>query len=650
MKKGKSLVALMIVGMLLVSTITVFGAEEAGAALTAEDVNEFLDPVIEEQMEEKNLPNLTISVVHQGETLFVKGYGRQNIEQDLPVDPEKTMFRIGSTTKLFTWTAVMQLVEEGLLDLDADVNEYLDFTIPRTLEHPKSVNSKPITLRHLMSHTPGFEDYMTEVFTLKEDEHLPLSEEMQENRPARVFHPGDVRAYSNYGASLAGYIVERVSGTAYEDYIEQEIFEPLEMNYSTVKQPVEPELEEYLSSSYRWVDGEFQPAAFEYVSEPAGSISSSAGDMAKFMLSYLPGPPDTERVLEEGTLEKILTEEFTHHEALQGTAHGFLKAEYNNLETFHHPGGMMLYDTALYLIPSEDLGFFISHSGGNYLVNKEIFQAFMDQYFPVTEKVAAVPSTNGEPKGYTYSGEYYQNRRSFTNADALLSLLFGTINIAEADDGTLLVQHMGTTHEFLEVENGVFQNISEEPSSEIYGDFQTLVFGTDSMGKTMLMADGPMSYSRAAWYEGTNTTLFLLLFSVVTILGSFLFWTVKGGIGLIRKKSTGTEEASVLIWGKRIAYLQGLLAFIFFGSFLLNGEPDPVYGLPVQAFTAPSPILAMLDRVVPFLMILVTFVVVKFAIAAWVKGHKRILSRIHYSLFATASVMLIWVFYYWNLI
>jgi len=167
----------------------------------------------------------------------------------------------------------------------------------------------------------------------------------------------------------------------------------------------------------------------------------------------------------------------------------------------------------------------------------------------------------------------------------------------------------------------------------------------------MLIADGPMSYSRAAWYEGTNTTLFLVLFSMVTILGSFIFWSIKGGLGLvIRKRRNIAAEERLVKWGKRVAYLQGLLAFIFFGSFILNGELDPVYGLPVQAFTAPSPVVAMLDRVIPILMILVTFVIVKFAIAAWVKGHKRILPRIHYSVFATASLALIWVFYYWNIV
>ena len=650
--KKKSVVAVLILVTLLFSPATVFAVENpAPKQLTTEVIAEFLDRVIGEQMEEMNIPNLTVSVVHEGEILLAKGYGDQDLSEKTPVDPETTMFRIGSTTKLFTWTAVMQLVEEGLLDLDRDVNEYLDFEIPNQLEHGKKVEAGPITLRHLMSHTPGFEDYMTEVFTLDKEEHLPLHEEMKETRPARIFHPGEVRAYSNYGASLAGYIVERVSGMPYDQYISERIYEPLNMEYSTVKQPVEPQFEQHLARPYRWVNDEFQPAKFEYVSEPAGSMSSSAVDMAKFMLFYLSSGSNNEGVLNEETIKEMFSEEYTHHQGIKGTSHGFLKANYNNLDTFHHPGGMMLYDTALYMIPEKDLGFFISHSGGNFLVNMEIFQAFVDEYYPVTEESAVSPVASIERNGSALSGEYYQNRRSFTTSDALLSLLFGTIKISEEDNGTLLVRHMGETHEFVEVEDGVFKNTSEEKFLDYNGDFKTLVFGTYSMGRTMLMADGPMSYSRAAWYEGTNTTLFLILFSMVTILGSFIFWSIKGGVGLVRRKRRNrVAEERMVKWSKRIAYLQGLLAFIFVGSFLLNGEPDPVYGLPVQAFTSPSPAMAMLDRVIPLLMILVTFAVVKFAITSWVKGHKRILPRIHYSVFAAASVSLIWVFYYWNII
>ncbi len=117
-----------------------------------EDLEAFLDGVLAAEMRSHSIASATVSVVKDGELFFAKGYGYADRESRRPVDPERTLFRPGSISKLFTWTAVMQLVEQGKIDLDADVNEYLtDFRIPDTFP-------EPITMEHLMTHTPGFED------------------------------------------------------------------------------------------------------------------------------------------------------------------------------------------------------------------------------------------------------------------------------------------------------------------------------------------------------------------------------------------------------------------------------------------------------------------------------------------------------------
>ena len=189
---------------------------------------------------------------------------------ELPVDPERTIFRIGSVGKVFTWTAVMQLVEQGKLDLDADINTYLDFRIPDT--YPQ-----PITLKHLMTHTPGFEDNAFGFASTTPEGMEPIGEWLANNIPARVWPAGEVPAYSNYGATLAGYIVERVSGMPYEDYIEQHILDPLAMTKSTPRQPPPAALEADMALGYEYQDNAFQPQGFEYMTiVPAGSISSTA--------------------------------------------------------------------------------------------------------------------------------------------------------------------------------------------------------------------------------------------------------------------------------------------------------------------------------------------------------------------------------------
>ncbi|WP_084787807.1 serine hydrolase domain-containing protein [Anaerobacillus alkalidiazotrophicus] len=374
--------------------------------LDAADVEEFLDIVIGERRDEFNIPNVTVSVVSGGEIIFAKGYGYADYENNNLVDPEKTLFRIGSTSKLFTWTAVMQLVEAGKLDLDTDINEYLDFELPDTIEYKRGKSiAEPITIKHLMSHSPGFEDYMTNVFSLYEDSLIPLAQYVREKRPTRVFVPGEVTAYSNYGTALAGYIVEVVSGVPFAQYVEENIYQPLGMEFSTFRQPLPSELADHMSKSYRSVNGEFVEAKFEFVPEPAGSMSSSAIDMAKFMLAYLQkGQYEGVSILKEDTVQKMFTEQFSQHPRLDGMAYGFIKATFNGRDIFHHPGGMMLYDTSFYLIPDEEVGFFISHSGGNYLVNLEIFQEFMNRYFPseAEEIVAPVPTANMDQRSSEY--------------------------------------------------------------------------------------------------------------------------------------------------------------------------------------------------------------------------------------------------------
>ncbi len=612
--------------------------------LNASDVELFLDTIIVQQMEKHNIPNLTVSIVYGGEILVAKGFGYADYEAKIPVDPEQTLFRIGSTSKLFTWTAVMQLVEQGKLDLDKDINQYLDFEIPDRLETRRGQSKlEPITIRHLMSHTPGFEDYMSDVFSISEDSLIPLAQQVRENRPARVFPPGEVTAYSNYGTSLAGYIVELMSGVPFAQYIEENIFTPLGMTNSTFRQPPPRGLADNMSKPYRYVNGVFREAKFEFLSEPAGSMSSSALDMAKFMLAYLQGGQYKEaRILEEETVQRMFAERFTQHPRLNGMAHGFIKTTFNGLETFHHPGGTMLYDTGLYLIPDKDLGFFISHSGGNYLVNTEIFQDFLDRYFPAEAIAAPAPTKGMSERSKEFVGEYYQNRRSFTTMDALLGILIGVIQVEADNEGYLLVTHLGETNRFVEVEPGVYFNLREGRSIDYGGDFRTIVFGTDPLGKTMLMSDGPMSYSRAAWYESRGLTFLMIISSMLFIIGSMLYWAVQ----MIFRR----EESRELKWAKRVAVLLGMLTLAFLIGLIAGSEVDPVYGFPVSAYTPPSAFTMWLDLILHNAIVFMSVGVVAFTVILWLKSYGQLAGRIHYTIFAMFSAALAWIFYFWNLI
>src|SRR5580692_9762439 len=240
-------------------------------ALTAEDVDAWLDGYMPYALNTGDIAGAVVAVVKDGKVLTERGYGFSDVEKRTPVDPKRTLFRPGSVSKLLTWTAVMQLVEQGKIDLDADINQYLDFKIPAR-------DGKPITMRNIMQHTTGFEEQAKGI--MSEDPNAPGFEALLKQWvPHRVFAPGTTPAYSNYGASLAGYIVQRLSGEPFDEYVEKHIFVPLDMKHSSFRQPLPADLVPLMSKGYKL--GSDEPHAFEIIGPaPAGSLASSAEDMA----------------------------------------------------------------------------------------------------------------------------------------------------------------------------------------------------------------------------------------------------------------------------------------------------------------------------------------------------------------------------------
>jgi CubicO group peptidase (beta-lactamase class C family) len=206
--------------------------ERAGAReLTREDADSWLDGFIPYALKSGDIAGATIAVVKDGKILTTRGFGYADVQRRVPVDPARTLFRPGSVSKLITWTAVMQQVEAGRLDLDADVNRYLDFKIP-------AYQGKPITLRQIMTHTAGFNEVSEDVIYFAPGPQRSLARYVKEALPRRIFAPGTTPAYSNYATALAGYIVQRVSGEDFDSYVERHIFAPLGMANSTFRQPL----------------------------------------------------------------------------------------------------------------------------------------------------------------------------------------------------------------------------------------------------------------------------------------------------------------------------------------------------------------------------------------------------------------------------
>ena len=369
------------------------GAEpaQAGNVSDPRDLEAFFDGVVNVQLDSKHIAGAVVAVVVSDKVVFTKGYGYADIGKRRKVDPEKTMFRIASISKLFTWTAVMQQVEEGKLDLNADVNTYLkDVKIPATYE-------QPITLKHLLTHTPGFDDYVIGLFAHKADEIGPLADVLKAQMPTRVRPPGVIASYSNHGTAIAGYAVASVSGMPWEQYVEERICKPLGMTQTLIRQPAEDKLPADLSKGYKWEDGHFEVKGFEYVpAAPAGCISTSAADAAKFMLAHLnDGQLGTARILKPETARRMREPLFSHDPKTSPMCYGFMERPCQGHRIVGHGGDTLWFHSLMELIPDRRVGVFISYNTDTSAGAREpMFDAFLRRYFPQADPPVIKPASD----------------------------------------------------------------------------------------------------------------------------------------------------------------------------------------------------------------------------------------------------------------
>lgn len=373
-----------------------------------EGLSDFVDGVMAQQIASHEVAGATIAVVHDGELLFSDGYGFADVDERTPVDPGVTLFRPGSVSKLFTWTALMQQVEQGRVDLDSDVNAYIDFDIP-------PFEGEPIRVRDLMSHSPGMSD-VGGISVATVEELVPYGDWIKLHIPDRVWAPGTEIAYSNYGVALAGYIVERVSGAPFADYVEDHIFEPLGMNSTTFREPLPESLVDRMATGYEIEDGRFVAEPFELFSNimPAGSGSSTAHDMARFMLAMLNGGRlDDARILEPQSVALLMSDSLRNAPGLPGMAHGYFVVRESGPRLTGHGGNTGDFHSNLILAPDTGFGFFVSVTGGDESSagRTDLTNAIIGRVFPESP-APRVARPDGEALP---TGTYRVNRRDYTN-------------------------------------------------------------------------------------------------------------------------------------------------------------------------------------------------------------------------------------------
>lgn len=592
----------------------------------------FIDGVMHSLMKRENVPGAVVAVVKDGSLFFLKGYGYADLENHIPVDPELTLFRPGSVSKLFTWAAVMQLVEQGRISLDEDVNAYIDFTIPDTFP-------EPITMKHLMTHTPGFEDVGRDLFTIDPQGMLTLESYLKTRLPERVFPPGEIGAYSNYGTALAGYIVQRVSGIPFELYIEQNILSPLGMESSTFYQPLPESLAANMSGGYNYLGGVFLRGDFEYISaSPAGGLSATGADMARFMLAHLQdGQFDGERILEEETAVQMRERLFTPDRHFEGIAYGFFREIKNGMLVLSHGGDTFLFHSNLVLIPGENAGFFISTNGTTGAAVVEGFTgAFIDRYFPVEAPGEMAPPSGFQERIKPFLGEYYLSRSNFTTFEKLISLLY-PVSVRLDREGNLLVNLMGQSRLFVEVEPGLLQD-SLEPNRQ-------LVYRAGADGRYYLIPPAPVAFIKSPWYGTTAFQGSLLVFSIAMFLLVLIRWPVAA----IANRKKGERYRAGARTARWAGFLASLVSLIFVsGLIMIFSNIAPAYGVPEVFFQSSSWLDIFLS--LPIIVAVLSALMLFFTIIAWVRRYWSVGGRIFYSLLTLAAIVFVWQMTYWNLL
>jgi CubicO group peptidase (beta-lactamase class C family) len=507
--------------------------------MTSADLEAYVDGIVEFGMTKGDIAGGVVTVVRDGKIFFSKGYGKADVARRIAVDPERTLFRVGSISKTFTAIAAMQLVERGKLALDVDIQRYLDFQLP------KEKFSAPITLRHLLTHSAGFEDTYRHIFIEDPNRYISLASYMRQNIPTRMNPPGKVIAYSNYGSSMVGYIVQRVSGVPYDRYIQENILAPLAMNNSTASQPVKAALRSAVSQGYLLASG--QPGRYEFVGPaPAGSVSATGVDMGRYMISLLAmGNGDQPSLLSSNGHEEMFKTQKTAHPKLWGIGLTFLVEPEHGQRIVWHNGGTSYFLSNMHLMLDQNIGVFSSfNTSGNKLsadsINVQLWDGFLDRYFPVADPVLPKPLATAREHAALMAGDYLSTRRPETSFAAALNLL-GSVPLTANNDGTItfLAGHAGDPWKWQEIEPFVWQHV---------GGVEKLFGERGPDGQITGLSYEFSHLDRVRGISNPAIALPIAVGSLAVLIVGLLVWSKNGITGLIQRNAgSGSNVADALL-------------------------------------------------------------------------------------------------------
>jgi CubicO group peptidase (beta-lactamase class C family) len=594
------------------------------------EFGEFLDLLFKEKMDEYRIPGAVLVCVKNGQVFYKNGYGYANIESKQGVDPEKTIFRVGSISKLFVATAIMQLVEQGKLDLNEDINTYLvTFKIPSP---PKN----PLTLKHLLTHTAGFDDLILNESTLDVKERMDLGEYLKDRLPELVMESGQVTSYSNYSYDLAGYIVESVSGMPFHAYIKENILSPLEMNHSSFM-PL-PELMQQKATPYLLRNGQLESIPHDYYhGYPSGELITTGTDIAKFMIMHLQkGKYKNSEILNEQTAAFMQQQQFTNFPGFPGIAIGFWELYYKRIRIINHSGGVAGFKSTLMLIPEQQIGLFVSINIENPTSNNpqsslvlDVARSIQERYYPEPPQAArTIPSFDSIPE--SISGSYRHNRiprNQLVKAGAFLTDIIVKI---ESNDAILL-----GNNRYKRVDELLFQ--SEDQTHQI--TFRTNN-ETNEITHLLINMRPAFAWDKISFVESSLFFVILIFCSALFFVLSIVLFPIR--FLLSRKKAEPNKDMTKRIW-----WLTALIGFLNLTTMIVIGW---LFMNSVRAFylwTLPPGLKELL--IVPIITAILGVVLAWMTIKLWISKNGSIFERFFFSIIVVCCVMFTYFLYYWKL-
>lgn len=575
-------------------------------------------------------PGAVVLIIQDGKVTLKAGYGYADVRARTPVDAERTRFRVASISKLVTATAVMQLIEQGKVDLNADVNTYLSgFKIAPT--YPE-----PVTLANILTHTAGFDDKYLGIAAPMSAMVEPLGQYLSHAMPPRVLPPGKTFAYSNHGFGLAGHIVETVSGQEFTAYVQQSIFDPLGMTASGFGVPYPMPADIAVPYTQGGPEGGFTRGELDRMrAAPAGDLITTAGDVAKFMLVHLNGGVygDDEHLLAQPTIERMQAEHFTEAEGLDGWAYGFMEGHRNGVRWIGHDGSWLGFCAQLAMVPETKSGFFVVYNADcRFAASAPLRKALFDALWPAKSAIVADGNPQNEMRARELAGIYMTMRRArgdFTSMAAGAS----QITVSAPGDGqlTLHMPDSGRDFAFVPQSNGTWIN----------PEFQMkLAAVADGPGRPLQIAVDSDVYERVV--GAAEWGIWSVALGIVVALCIMALWGWTNGF--LSRQLFGEPQAVITFLPRVTAFIAaGLVVVTLITMAALLNE-----GKPLSVLHGPTPMLMVLLSVPVAIGVLAVPMVV-WSMMGFGAGTRARMAQLGYAILTIAILVFLAFAWQWGL-